>query len=52
MAAGHVSKPAEVGGADGGHDLEEDVVAVAASGHGWLGEPAVELGPAAGSGNG
>ena len=33
-------------GADGGHDLEEEVVAVAAGGDGRLAEPAVELGAA------
>ena len=39
-------KLAGVAAADGGHDLEDEVVAVAAGGDGRLGEPAAELGPA------
>ena len=46
LPAEHGGQRRGVGGADGGHDLEEEVVAVAAGGDGWLGEPAVEFGAA------
>ena len=37
LPAEHGRKRGGAGGADGGHDLEEEVVAVAASGDGWFG---------------
>ena len=46
LLAEHGGQGGRVGGADGGHDLEEEVVAVAAGGDGGLGEPAVEFGAA------
>jgi hypothetical protein len=44
LAAEHGGQRGGIGGADGGHDLEEEVVAVAAGRDGGLGEPAVEFG--------
>jgi hypothetical protein len=46
LPAEHGGERGGVGGADGGHDLQEEVVAVAASGDGWLGESAVQFGAA------
>jgi len=46
LLAEHGGQRGGVSGADGGHDLEEEVVAVAAGGDGGLGEPAAEFGAA------
>ena len=46
LPAEHGGQRRRVTGADGGHDFEEEVVAVAAGGDGWLVEPAVEFGAA------